>query len=53
VPLERKFAMADEADCGTRRNDRDGFGCSGGAHLDAEEYDRHWEGSRKGAVKVA
>src|SRR5262249_52293178 len=53
VPLERKFAMADEAHWGRRRNTRNGFGCSGGAHLDAEEYDRRGEGSHKEAVKVA
>ena len=53
VPLERQLAMADEADCGTRRNDRHGFGCSGGVRLDAEEYDRRGEGSHKGVVKVA
>src|SRR5262245_11778820 len=49
-----EVCKADEADCGTaRRNDRHGFGGSGGAPLDAGEYDRPWEGSRKGAVKVA
>jgi hypothetical protein len=43
--LEQKFAMADEADCGiVRRNDRHGFGCSGGARLDAREYDRQGRG---------
>jgi len=46
--------MADEADCETaRRNDRHECGYSGGTHLDAREYDRRAEGSRKRAVKVA
>src|SRR5439155_1086126 len=52
--LAWRSAMADEADCGTaRRNDRHGCGYSGDACLDAGEYDRRAEGSRKGAVKVA